>query len=133
MKKFTVTKDSEIGKPRIRLSKDDLEKANPKEGLTFKRSEIEEAIDEHREAILFEKAPPGEKYEKMIIKLKKQYPDDDSVPFAIAWAAYNKDHGLKPKTKSEEVANTTANVGTFDAPLSASTGEIQTMYHVAKS
>jgi hypothetical protein len=40
---------------------------------------------------LDEKAPPG--MEAMVMKLKKQYPDDHSKAFATAWSIYNKKHG----------------------------------------
>jgi hypothetical protein len=39
------------------------------------------------------KAPPGEKYEKLVLDLKKQYPDDPEKAFATAWSIYNKEHG----------------------------------------
>lgn len=38
-----------------------------------------------------EKAPPG--MEDMVMKLKKEYPDDHSKAFATAWSIYDKKHG----------------------------------------
>jgi len=45
------------------------------------------------------KAPPGEKYEKLVLDLKKQYPDDPEKAFATAWSIYNKEHGKKATYK----------------------------------
>lgn len=40
--------------------------------------------------MLLEKAPPGKKYEKLILRLKKRYGEDSPKPFQTAWAIYNK-------------------------------------------
>jgi hypothetical protein len=51
-------------------------------------------------SILCEKAPPGKKYEDMVLRLKKQYGENSSSPFAIAWAKYNQDKKKKKKKKT---------------------------------
>ncbi len=53
------------------------------------------------EGELEEKAPPG--MEDMVMKLKKEYPDDHSKAFATAWSIYNKKHGkTEESTMNEE-------------------------------
>jgi hypothetical protein len=47
-----------------------------------------------------ESAPPG--MEDLVLKLKKQYPDDHSKAFATAWKIYNKKHHSKKKSKSSK-------------------------------
>lgn len=47
--------------------------------------------------MILEKAPPGKKFEKLILKLKKRYGEDSPKPFQTAWAIYN-------KSKKESVA-----------------------------
>jgi hypothetical protein len=46
-----------------------------------------------KEEELEEVAPPGEKYERMVLALKKKYPENKGRAYAIAWSAYNKEHG----------------------------------------
>ena len=48
-----------------------------------------------------EEAPPGR--EKQVKALKKEFPDDEGAPYAIAWAQHNK-HG-KPKKRSTQTAS----------------------------
>ena len=56
----------------------------------YKSHKKEESVDIWGEG-LEEKAPPG--MEDLVLKLKKQYPDDHSKAFATAWSIYNKKHG----------------------------------------
>jgi len=46
-----------------------------------------------------EEAPPGR--EKQVKALKKEFPDDEGAPYAIAWAQHNK-HGKPKKRKSTQ-------------------------------
>jgi hypothetical protein len=46
-----------------------------------------------------EKAPPG--MEDMVMKLKKEYPGDESKAFATAWSIYNKKHGKTEESMDE--------------------------------
>lgn len=46
-----------------------------------------------------EEAPPGR--EKQVKTLKKEFPDDEGAPYAIAWAQHNK-HGKPKKRKSTQ-------------------------------
>lgn len=54
---------------------------------------------------LLEKAPPGKKYEKLVLNLKKKYGETSERPFAIAWSIYNKN-----KKHKHEVAGQQASV-----------------------
>ena len=47
---------------------------------------------------VMEKAPPGEKYERMVLALKKKFPGQEGRAYAIAWDAYNKAHGKKDES-----------------------------------
>jgi len=53
--------------------------------------------------MLFEVAPPGKKYEKLVLKLKKKYGENSEKPFALAWAIYNKRN--KPRHADESVGD----------------------------
>jgi hypothetical protein len=59
---------------------------------------IKSLIKEELRRLLKEKAPPGKKYEEMVLALKKEHGEDSPKPFAIAWAAFNKD---KKKSQDE--------------------------------
>lgn len=50
-----------------------------------------------RESALDEKAPPG--LEKLVRKLKKEYPGHEEKAFATAWSVYNKKHGKKEESR----------------------------------
>lgn len=52
---------------------------------------------------LFEKAPPGKKYEKLVLNLKKKYGETSERPFAIAWSIYNKNK--KEKNEAATVSS----------------------------
>jgi hypothetical protein len=55
-----------------------------------------------------EKAPPG--MEDVVMKLKKEYPNDHSKAFATAWSIYNKKHG-----KAEEGCSMEESVPAVDS------------------
>lgn len=56
--------------------------------MALDAKKVELKKDETREA----KAPPGKKYEDLVLKLKKQYPGEPEKAFATAWSIYNKEH-----------------------------------------
>ncbi len=45
--------------------------------------------------LLKEVAPPGEKYEKMILGLKKKFGEKSPIPFKIAWKKYREEKKKK--------------------------------------
>jgi len=59
-----------------------------------------------KEEDIMEKAPPG--MEDVVLKLKKQYPGDESRAFKIAWSIYNKKHGKNLKESANIIDFATA-------------------------
>jgi hypothetical protein len=59
-----------------------------------------------KEEDIMEKAPPG--MEDVVLKLKKQYPGDESRAFKIAWSIYNKKHGKNLKESANIIDLATA-------------------------
>lgn len=73
-----------------------LTAANYMEGEMNEEALAELAASLDEEIELFEKAPPGSKYERMVKHIKKGYakggltPQEKSIAYATAWKAYNK-------------------------------------------
>jgi hypothetical protein len=57
------------------------------------------SFDEDCSSMVDEKAPPG--MEDVVMKLKKEYPNDHARAFATAWSMYNKKHGKKEGVEEE--------------------------------
>lgn len=57
---------------------------------------------------LFEKAPPGKKYERLVLDLKKKYGETSERPFAIAWSIYNKNKKKKNEAATASSLGVTA-------------------------
>jgi hypothetical protein len=53
---------------------------------------------------LLEKAPPGKKYEKLVLNLKKKYGETSERPFAIAWSIYNKNKKHKHEVAGQQAS-----------------------------
>jgi hypothetical protein len=58
-------------------------------------------MEKVKEQDMTEKAPPG--MEDMVMKLKKQYPDNVGRAYATAWDIYNKKQGKKEESVEENV------------------------------
>jgi predicted phosphohydrolase len=68
---------------------------------------------------LFEKAPPGKKYEKLVLNLKKKYGETSERPFAIAWSIYNKNHEKKKNKKNDSTKSSHLGLTTIHDQLLA--------------
>lgn len=58
---------------------------------------LTKSLEKGMDVTLDEKAPPG--MEKMVRKLKKEYPGEEGKAFATAWSIYNKKHGKKNESR----------------------------------
>ena len=76
-------------------------------GAALSQNFNEEAMDE--------KAPPG--MEDMVLKLKKEYPGDESKAFATAWSIYNKKHGDVKEEIADESLYTSGSLESIPAAL----------------
>ena len=68
---------------------DEFESANPHYVVHMKNRYLQDPYPQP--AKIRETAPPG--MEDTVMKLKKEYPGDESKAFATAWSIYNKKHG----------------------------------------
>ncbi len=78
--------DEEITSKQIDAAQNDIDLD---QGSQFMESEIDET------------APPGE--EKLVKKLKKEYPGEEDKAFATAWSIYDKKHGKKEESVDENI------------------------------
>lgn len=78
-------------KKRIKHKKESFSTSNDN---NFTIEKIKKLIENNRKTIL-EVAPPGEKYERMILGLKKKFGKKSPIPYKIAWKKYKEDRGKK--------------------------------------
>ena len=61
---------------------------NTKKKRTKKESIVDPELKNKNRELLKEKAPPN--MEEVVLSLKKQYGEDSSIPYKIAWSIYNR-------------------------------------------